>query len=376
VLRGRLDRGRILLRDRLTRRGLSLPAVLLGAAVAEGAIPTETLTRVALTPGAATRTVLTLTDGVVNAMRWSKLKTVAGLCLAFGLVACGAAGLLPQSRARATADEKAPPPAAAKAAPGEVRFPDGSSVTLLGVERPAAGRAWLPDGTPTDRVVGAPTWDQGRGEEANRPAFVFTFLVRNPPKGADLGYWSASFGDGSYAPTLSTPPEASEELGGTVIKLAARYAGARDETKVRFGFARRGWRTAAIRAGEAGRVRTFDWPDQVPAPEITLEPIAPVTLRSERVETRVRVKLPEGVRWSADWQALVTDKAGETHRPSPWARPVGGGDRAWEFGVAAGEIDRVELRARYFDTDYQWASYDGVSLAPDRKTRVTGKAGR
>jgi hypothetical protein len=103
VVRGRLDRARARLRDRLTRRGLTLSAVLLAALLTETAaeaLPAALAARLvrpalaaaagrALAAEVASARVVSLAQGVVNAMSLTKLRHVAALCL-LGLLGLGA----------------------------------------------------------------------------------------------------------------------------------------------------------------------------------------------------------------------------------------------------------------------------------------------
>jgi RNA polymerase sigma factor (sigma-70 family) len=117
VLRGRLDRARQKLRDRLSRRGLApeagLFAATLGTELAPAAVPpaliagtVATLGRAATAGAVATTvstTVIELTDRVLRAMSLAKLELAAsGLAAGATLLAVGVALLatLPQSFAR------------------------------------------------------------------------------------------------------------------------------------------------------------------------------------------------------------------------------------------------------------------------------------
>jgi RNA polymerase sigma factor (sigma-70 family) len=105
TLKGRLERGRELLRARLGRRGLSLSAALLASLCAEGfgsaALPAALLTATGraalrLTAGAAATTVapahvLALTQGVLQALSASKLRRAALLLLLIGIALAGGA---------------------------------------------------------------------------------------------------------------------------------------------------------------------------------------------------------------------------------------------------------------------------------------------
>jgi RNA polymerase sigma factor (sigma-70 family) len=127
-LRGRLDYGRGLLRARLTRRGLTLPAALLAGLLVREASASVPALRVVSTVKAAALTaagralptglvparVLTLTEGTVRTMSLTNLKTTfATLLLAVGL-GVGASAVLQAEpgapAAEAMAKQNAPTP--------------------------------------------------------------------------------------------------------------------------------------------------------------------------------------------------------------------------------------------------------------------------
>ncbi len=105
---GRLARARDLLRARLARRGLSLSAgvltTLLGtrAAPAAGCPPLAESTIATATAGTVSAPVAALTEGVIKAMLWTRLKLTAAVLLVAGIVGTG--GLVYQSRAQPPAD--------------------------------------------------------------------------------------------------------------------------------------------------------------------------------------------------------------------------------------------------------------------------------
>jgi RNA polymerase sigma factor (sigma-70 family) len=96
TVKGRLERGRDLLRSRLTRRGLSFSsggmAVLLSANVASSAVPAVLLeaTLTAARGGPLAGSVAALTKGMLQTMFWTKLTTTAGIMLALALAMTGA----------------------------------------------------------------------------------------------------------------------------------------------------------------------------------------------------------------------------------------------------------------------------------------------
>jgi len=95
TLRGRLERGRELLRSRLTRRGLALSAALLGAALtpdASAALPATLIgAAVNVATGVAPAQVAVLAGGVLRTMFTAKVKTVA--LLLFAVLVIGTAGV-------------------------------------------------------------------------------------------------------------------------------------------------------------------------------------------------------------------------------------------------------------------------------------------
>jgi RNA polymerase sigma factor (sigma-70 family) len=135
TLHGRLERGRELLRKRLTARGLTLSAALfvtaLGDNVAHAALsPTLVLssTKAALLlaagnplpAGIISRTALTLTQEVLRSMFLAKLKTGTATVLCAGLIAALIGGALASTGLAQNPPSSQPPlPAAAKAASDE-----------------------------------------------------------------------------------------------------------------------------------------------------------------------------------------------------------------------------------------------------------------
>ncbi len=123
----RLARAKDVLRDRLTRRGVALPAAGLATVFASTTAPAAPLVRSALAIATGpvnhvSPTVLSLTHGVLSAMRFTKLKTIAALVtVAIGLTTAlaavprhsgePAADASPRSASRPAPVPKAPPTA-------------------------------------------------------------------------------------------------------------------------------------------------------------------------------------------------------------------------------------------------------------------------
>jgi RNA polymerase sigma factor (sigma-70 family) len=119
AVKGRLERGREMLRVRLARRGLLPSSVLLGALLARDApavtdVLVDASVRTGLGQAAVPTPVMTLTKGALQAMLWSKVKLAAAVVLAAGLLGLGLG--VTQHHARADRD-----PALAAGARGDER---------------------------------------------------------------------------------------------------------------------------------------------------------------------------------------------------------------------------------------------------------------
>jgi RNA polymerase sigma factor (sigma-70 family) len=121
LLKSRLEQARELLRDRLSRRGLALPAALLSvgtlgttlqaavpAALAEATVKAaaRVAAGAAATPLVSSQ-VISLAEGVVRAMLWTKVKVALALALTLAAVGVGISGVM-QLRAGASPDAPAP----------------------------------------------------------------------------------------------------------------------------------------------------------------------------------------------------------------------------------------------------------------------------
>jgi RNA polymerase sigma factor (sigma-70 family) len=169
TVKGRLERGRNLLRDRLARRGVTLTAGLLAAVAdspAAGALPSrlaESTLRAAM--GQASGPVAALAQGVTASMILTKMKIVAAfvLLLAVGLATTAALARLQTERADPKMPPAAPRETAAKPEPkDETNSADTGKETFT-----YRGRVVDADGKP---VAGATVYLGYLAPKATKPA--------------------------------------------------------------------------------------------------------------------------------------------------------------------------------------------------------------
>jgi RNA polymerase sigma factor (sigma-70 family) len=197
TVRSRVARARDALRERLARRGLAIPAVLFGAALATqpaGAAVPASLAKATLDAvlgvaagrpavGLVSAQATALAEGALTTMTTAKLFLGLALLLSAGTLAC-LAGFNRAPGAGATDERADPPPAAVKApereAPPIDRDPLGDPLppgtrARLGTNRLFPGTFGLPVFTPdgkavvtSDRRGGLHFWDVTSGRELRR----------------------------------------------------------------------------------------------------------------------------------------------------------------------------------------------------------------
>jgi RNA polymerase sigma factor (sigma-70 family) len=177
TLSRRLARARELLRERLTRRGLVLPAGVLAAALSQQAAPASvpaaliaSTVKTALrgAAGAVPARVAALAEGGLQAMKASKTKVALALLLAAGLL-CASAAAMARSAA-AEPQTKAPGPVAPPQAKAEAAKEAGQAAEKSAV----SGQVLGADGKP---VAGADVALYGRPKHAPRARYY-----RSSPK--------------------------------------------------------------------------------------------------------------------------------------------------------------------------------------------------
>jgi RNA polymerase sigma factor (sigma-70 family) len=221
AVKGCLERGRELLRDRLARRGLNLSAVLLPTLLAEGALtaaPTALLNRTVTVVAAGTMSapVAALVKGVMTNMFWKTATMWTAVLLAVGLIGSGG-GMLYH---HATAGGLAPLPEEGKKAPPAVKLSelvvkDGLSATVkpakaefeIAADKPAAGEVARKDRVFWKLLTG------GDKASENRKAAEAWIIAETAKQGSP---WASAATDWSVLPEQKAEIYASM-LGGRII---------------------------------------------------------------------------------------------------------------------------------------------------------------
>jgi RNA polymerase sigma factor (sigma-70 family) len=206
TFRGRLDRGRHLLRARLTRRGVTLPAALLATAIVPKAAPAALPAALAvstvkaavliiagkgLSPGIVSAQVAGLIQGVLRTMFLNKVQTLVAAVFVVAVFGGGTGFLAYHSRlaaaqpaadATAQAGDAARPQAGAPADTGQEPRADDALAERL----PVVALAFSPDGKLLAAATGDGSitiWDVASGKEVVRLQARAAVVLRGAPAG-------------------------------------------------------------------------------------------------------------------------------------------------------------------------------------------------
>ena len=199
TVKSRLTKGRLRLRERLSRRGLAPGAIAVGMATAltsraRAAVPHELVQSTARAATASATAafpaaVTDLTEGVLKMMMWKKLKLAA----AGALLAAGVTAQAVSQQAKITAIQ-APQPSKTAAQPAEksaektdgdrrwVRsLPSGALIEIVGISTFPSGPDtwWRPDGTPLQKEPCDPVEARVSGDDTVQ-MLVLARLARIP----------------------------------------------------------------------------------------------------------------------------------------------------------------------------------------------------
>jgi RNA polymerase sigma factor (sigma-70 family) len=211
TVKGRLARARELLRERLGRRGITLPAAGLVALLAENAaaavpgtlIHATVQAAVAASAGAtvaASASALSLAEGVLKAMFVTKLKIASVLLLGAGLLALAAGALA----------DPAPAPAQGKVLLTDDKTPaPPNNAKVIAIKPPSQAKAQAKERTITGRILG-----EGKRPLAGARVAVVGWWQRLPAQGPEILGKTQTDKAGKFRLTIKPPlpPGAHQEV--------------------------------------------------------------------------------------------------------------------------------------------------------------------
>jgi RNA polymerase sigma factor (sigma-70 family) len=317
TLRGRLTRGRAILRDRLTRRGLTLSAFLLPAALGQTAsaaslppaLGVAVVKAATLPAGQVSPRVAALTEGVLRTTYLTRIKAmlallaVAALGVGVGLLGSRTHGEERPGKEPAPSEAKAPGPAAEVKVATDVHgdpLPPGA-LARLGTVRFRPPGSWLAGFLPGDTTlltVGEGSlsgWDVATGKELHRFRFegsIHTCALAADGKTVALGASpqdpdavAISLCDVTTGRVLQECRGHTNQVRSLVFSGDGRLvvSGSHDKT-VRF------WDTSTGK-----EVRRFDEPDMVMAIALAPDGKALATTTFHSTESKWTVRLRDAV---------------------------------------------------------------------------------
>lgn len=364
TVKGRLVRGRLQLRTRLARRGLSPVGMMMGIEAlshqARLIVPPQLVQSTSRAvasriPGLLPATVTALTEGVLKMMMWEKLKLVAaGAFVAVGLTAGALAQQQQQPEspgrgpeAQPSKDQASPLEKAAGKPGGDPRWvrtlASGAKIEVVGVSSHPTGPNtwWRPDGTPLSEPPCDPSDTRQTSNEDVVPRAIVVRLT-GIPAAADHRWWIDQSNGGSQGEAVRDGkpiPGLSE-----AVTLMPRNL---DSSTIRFEVAAGPWKTVRTWGKSPGAVGSRE------ASYIFSAPIATkkgTTLSVTHNIQDVSVRL------------VAVDDDGKEH---PVQNRSGSGVGNYhqitgEFDLPPDQIEEFRFQTR----PYEKVEIDGVALKP------------
>ena len=249
-------------------------------------------------------------------------------------------------------------------------------VTMLDIERHRMSgiEAWQPDGSPVaDNIRGSLIRsDVHPAEQADhRPSYLVSLLVQNlPSENVVAAGWHASFGEGAYSPTLRTY-EKRDDFGGRLYRISADFVKEQPVANIRFGVAVRPYRDLLAMQGPrleiVEKAPPFDKQENLPkvSLESAVDPAGSrLGLAADRPIVRLRIKFPNGLRYSWEWRVVLIRNDVQKVFPNQFGGLSAGQDElVEEYDIAnQSEISCIVLQGRSYEEDYHWTEFKGVPL--------------
>ncbi|WP_406698916.1 sigma-70 family RNA polymerase sigma factor [Singulisphaera sp. Ch08] len=363
TVKGRLVRGRLKLRERLERRGLSPVAVAGFQALSREArlaippmlVPSTVRAVTSHAPGLFPAAVTALTEGVLRMMIWEKLKRVAaGALVAAGLTA-GAVAQQQQQGSKDRGPEPQPPNARAHSLKEQNEntgvdrrwlktLPSGVTIEVVGVSSHPSGPGtwWRPDGTPLGQPPCDPSRTRQNWDENLVPRAIVVRMTGIPDE-ADHRWWIDQANGGSQE-EAKRDGKSIPGLSETVTFMPRNL----DSGTIRFAVATGPWQHVRKWGKSPGAAGSRNAPSF-----IFSKPIATQTGTALSVTHNIQ---------DASVRLLAIDVRGEVFRAQDQSvGGVGGFQQlTGEFGVSPDRISEFWIESR----PYEKVEIDGIALKP------------
>lgn len=361
TVKGRLVRGRLKLRERLARRGLS-PVAMVGfktlsrqvrqavpPQLAHSTVRAVTSRVPVLFPGAVTA----LTQGVLTMMMWEKLKLIAaGSFVAVGLTA---GALAQQQNAQDRVVEGQSPRARAQpikkedSKPGDNRrwvktLTNGATIEVVGISPHPSGPNtwWRPDGAPLNEPPSDPSDTRQTSDEDVVPRAIVVRLA-GIPAGADHWWWIDQANGGSHG---------EAKLDGKPVpglsEVITFLPNGLDSGTIRFEVAIGPWKTVQTWGNNPGAIGSRNAPSYIFSRAIATKEGTALSMTHTIQDLSVRL--------------VAMDGNGKEH-PAQTQSGSGVGNfyqLTCEFDLPPNQIEEFRVQTR----PYEKVEIDGVALKP------------
>jgi uncharacterized protein (TIGR03435 family) len=262
--------------------------------------------------------------------------------------------------------------------PTLLKLPGGGSVELVGVSAHhwADGPWWAPDGTPLKQAPFASGGTKYNGGDRLHRHFAFRF--KDAPSNIDLGHWSMRVNKLSANAVLFGAFDADGRQIPDILALTATFEKGTEETNVTIGV--------------AARPRTFvlsvDWKGKkIAGSDEWLAATTKVRAETheeeggfEKIQSYFAIERPEI--FDFDIEVVAIDLDGNKNYASgmpiypPKSRsdpnavhPVRTNQWGYGFSIPLARVKEFRVLARSKKTDYDWFTFENVSLQPGHRTQ-------
>jgi hypothetical protein len=268
-----------------------------------------------------------------------------------------------------------------------LKFPGGGSLEFVGVApHPADGKTWwAPNGMPLEK----PPWPINAIEShvSDRLPRQFGFLFHNPPANIDLNGWSFH-SEGSMSGTLVIGFDANDKQVKNALGISTSYDKDAKEATISVGVAARP-RRFVLSVDSSGKVITGskDWLNATKV--LVAEHKEPAGFGHDltgNAETFFGFDRPDF--YDFDDRVVAIDADGKEHFPfgfplyhddhttSDAIKPFNRLHQGSGFDIPLSRVKEFRILARSYKTDYNWFTFENVSLQPGHLTQPKARIDR